>query len=159
MDARMRGIISGLAITIAAGWLPACTAPSNRMAADASARCDAVRAAVVERQHHSLLVLAYRDTLARLNAATTPAERAAILNEAWNDRDLFDFWCRQEVLARATHYATVDAYIAGQQGMLALLAKGAQRQFEGPLNAVENWAAARIGQAMAGTATSRPAGG
>jgi hypothetical protein len=136
-------------ILVFAGFITCtgCTAVSTKLAIEGSRRTDEVRTAVVDRQHRSLLILSYRETLAELNKATSDQERAAILNEAWNNRDLFEFWYIQDVLARAMHYATVDAKLAASQSIIDLLLKDMSKRAETPLQAADEYLAAKVGAA------------
>jgi hypothetical protein len=112
-----------------------CTRESARVAIDAQRRADEIQRAVFERQHASLRVLLYRDLASRLEAAGAAAEiedepRAALaaaqrsaLDDAWNDRDLFEFWATQYERAAALRIAAVDAKLAADQSVLDLLWK------------------------------------
>jgi hypothetical protein len=156
------GILAGLAITAILGTcIAGCTAPSNRMAGDASGRVDALRAGVFMRQNDALKILLFRQTLAKINAAKTDEERGAILNDAWNERDLIGWWGYQEILARCTQYATVDQYIAAQQGIFGLLAKDAARRWQKPLEELDEFLAKKVGEAVAkeGTGVEGAQGG
>lgn len=102
-----------------------CSRESLRIALETQRRADRVQQAVFDRQHDSLRVLLYRDLVSRLEcggAALTPEQRAA-LNDAWNDRDLVEFWGFQHERARALRVAGVDAALYGQQSAVDLLAK------------------------------------
>lgn len=159
--ARMQGIAVGLAaaVLVGLGCLagPGCTATSTLKAIEASNRTDDVRSYVARQQHRSLLIEKFRNTALRINAAKTDEERTAILNEAWNDRNLFEFWVQQELLARATHIAVVDAKLESDRSTLDLLSKDIARKLRRPIEALDDFVAGRLGAALSGAATSRPA--
>jgi hypothetical protein len=156
---RLRGdswIPAGIIVLILAWgiWMLAgCTATSTKLAIAGSERSDEIRTAVVERQHRSLKILSFRATLAKLNRAATDEERTAILNDAWNDRDLFEFWLVQDTLARALHYATVDAKLAASQSMFDLLIKDICNRAEKPVQAADEYLAAKVGEAAVSAET------
>jgi hypothetical protein len=134
-----------------------CTAPSTTMAIKGSDDSDAIRTAVVQRQHDGLKVLLYRDTLAKLNAAKTDEERSAILNAAWNERDLVEFWFNQDTLARCLHFATVDAKLATSQAMFDLIFKNLARSAKKPLQAVDDYMAAQLATGLLSSQTDQAA--
>lgn len=129
---RTRSLVLLLAgVALATG----CTRESSRVAIDAQRRADEIQRSVFERQHASLRVLLYRDLASRLDAASAAAEledeprevltaaQRSALNDAWNDRDLFEFWAMQYERAAALRAAAVDAKLAGDQSVLDLLWK------------------------------------
>lgn len=124
----------------------ACTSTSNRLAVRGSERSDGVTSAVIERQHKSLGLLLYRETLAKLEGETDPHQQAAIIQDAFNDRDLFEFWYVQATLARCLHYGTVDTYLASQKSMFDLIAQDVAKRSEAPLRRIEGYAAARLAE-------------
>lgn len=149
---RTRSLIPLLA---AAALAAGCTPESSRVAIDAQRRADEIQRSVFERQHASLRVLLYRELASRLDAASAATElddepRAALaaaqrsaLSEAWNDRDLFEFWATQYERAAALRIAAVDAKLAADQSVLDLLWK--QWSARGD-RLVEGLAAAKGGQ-------------
>jgi len=105
--------------------LAGCSRESLRTALEAQQRADRVQQAVFEKQHDGLRVLLYRDLVHRLDAGEEPlseAQRAA-LNEAWNQRDLMEFWALQNERARALRLVGVDTKLYGDQSPVDLLAK------------------------------------
>ena len=145
----IHGVLLGLFVAcLAATLICGCTATSTKLAMEGSTRSDAIRTAVSQRQHDGLKVLLYRDTLAKLNACKDDGERAAALNAAWNDRDLIEFWATQDALARCLHVATVDAKLASDQAMLDLLLKDLARRAEKPLQAIDEYAAAKLAEGL-----------
>jgi hypothetical protein len=142
-------------VVSAAAWASlmtlGCTATSTMLAIEGSERSDAVRTAVVERQHRSLKILLFRDTLDRLVLAKSAEEQEAVLNEAWNDRDLIEFWLIQDTLARCLHIATVDAKLASDQSIFQLIVQDISRRAAGPLQAVDEYVAAKLGDAVTDT--------
>ncbi len=111
--------------TLFLGLSSGCAGESTRLALDAQRRADEVQQAVFDRQHEALCVLLYRDLLGRLaetGPVLTPAQRAA-LSDAWNDRDLVEFWTIQHERARALRLVGVDAKLASDQPVVDLLLK------------------------------------
>jgi hypothetical protein len=114
----MMRILAAAALA-ACGW--GCTAESTRVALEAQRRADEVQRAVCERQHDGLRVLLYRDTLRRLMSAASAEDTAAVLSEAWNERDLVEFWLVQHERAAALHLAAVDTKLYADQSPIDLL--------------------------------------
>ena len=135
--------------------LAGCTPTSTKLAIAGSERSDGVRSFVTAEQHRSLKVLLFRETLTKLKAAQTDEVREAVLNDAWNDRDLFEFWYLQDCWARALHYATVDAKLASSKSMASLIAKDIAIKLQEPVQAADEYLAAKLGQSIA---SSQPAG-
>jgi hypothetical protein len=103
----------------------ACTRESLRVALAAQQRADDVQQAVCVAQHEALCILLYRDLQRRLEQDGTPlssGQRAA-LNEAWNDRDLIEFWTVQHERAGALRLIGVDAKLYSDQAVIDLLYK------------------------------------
>lgn len=102
-----------------------CTAESVRLALATQARADAVADALFQRQHASLRVLLFRDLQHRLTAAGAPVspEITAALNNAWNERDLFEFWATQHERVRALRLVGVTTRLASAQATIDLLIK------------------------------------
>ena len=142
-----------LCILVATG----CTATSTTLAIAGSERSDEVRSFVTAEQHRSLTLLLFRETAAAIELAQTADERAAVLDKAWNDRDLFEYWYLQDTLARALHYATVDAKLATSKSTIELIAKDFATHTQAPLQAVDEYAAARLGEALAAPPQKSPA--
>ncbi|MBK9121013.1 MAG: hypothetical protein IPM18_15640 [Phycisphaerales bacterium] len=105
--------------------LPACTRESVRIALDTQRRADDIQHAVFERQHDGLRILLFRDLARRLEAGgeRLSPEQFAALNDAWNERDLVEFWALQHERAQALRIAGVDAQLAAQQSIVDLLWK------------------------------------
>jgi hypothetical protein len=102
-----------------------CSRESLRVALTAQQRADQVQQAVFERQHEALCILLYRDEQRRLEQTGVtlgPAQRA-VLNDAWNDRDLVEFWAVQQGRARALRLIGVDAKLYSDQSVVDLLYK------------------------------------
>ena len=102
-----------------------CARESLRVAIAAQQRADQVQQAVFERQHDALRVLLFRDLEARLAIAGQPltADQHTLLNEAWNERDLVEFWMQQHERARALRLVGVDAKLYADQPAVDLLYK------------------------------------
>ncbi len=146
MSGVMRRAPARLAVwaTLAATSVGGCTAESTRIALQAQQRAAEIDEAVFERQHEGLKILLFRETLQRLGAAQdesspTPilaageAEGAAggaaalsdVLNRAWNERDLIEFWALQHERAKALRLIGVDAKLFSEQAVIDLLIKAA----------------------------------
>ena len=150
------GVILGLSIAMLGG----CTRPSTTQAIDGMDRSDRIRTEIRDRQHAALKIFLYRDTLAKLEAAKTEGERAAILNEAWNDRDLCEFWLMQDERARFLNLATVGSKLYSDQGTLGLIAQNLAGQAKGPIDTVDDYLAAKagemVGHRLEAGATTKP---
>ncbi len=109
-----------------------CTAPSLRLALNAQQRADEVQQFVFQRQHEGLRIMLHRDLLHRLEQddATLNAAQREALNEAWNERDLLEFWALQFERAKALRLAGVDAKLYADQSPVDLIIKSLDRRFE-----------------------------
>jgi len=117
---------AGLAGVVAAlAALGGCTAESLRIALQAQQRADEVQQAVFEQQHEALRVLLYRDLRQRLtpNGVSLTAEQQSVLNDAWNERDVLEFWAVQQERARALRLVGVDTRLYSDQSAVDLLCK------------------------------------
>lgn len=124
-------------LAMAVALLCGCSAESTRIAIESQRRANEVDTAIFDNQHDSLRVLAYRDMLHRVQSAApreNPADPASpsaeltagqrsALNEAWNQRDLFEFWRVQHERSRALRMIGVDAKLYGEQSIIDLLYK------------------------------------
>ncbi len=152
-----RGAAGGTARAAAAALLillGGCTRESVRVAMDAQRRADQVQQAVFDRQHEGLRVLLFRDAVARLErAGPLNASQVAALSDAWNERDLVEFWQVQHERARALRLVGVDAFLASNQSVVDLLVKQVlirlDRGLEGAAGAVGE-AAVEAAKDMAG---------
>jgi len=125
MTIRISGLLLGsVALVSSAG----CTAESLRLALEAQQRADEIQQAVFERQNDALRLLLYRDLVARLdqNGPGLSEKQRMLLSEAWNDRDLFEFWAIQQERARALRLVGVNTKLASEQAIIDLLIKNAQ---------------------------------
>jgi hypothetical protein len=136
-----RTALRGLAAAMLTPGLTACTAESTRAALAAQQRADGIQQAIFERQHDGLRLLLYRDALRRLEAADTTQQRAAVLNEVWNERDLIEFWAIQNERCAALRLMGVDFKLYADQSILDLLL----RQMEARWQRVEEGLAASAG--------------
>lgn len=149
----LRQFVGAIALLVVG--LSGCTRESLRIALAAQQRADEVQQAVVERQHEALCILLYRDLARQLESSgvTLGDEQRVILNAAWNERDLLEFWWLQNERARALRVVGVDTKLAADQSVVdllvkALLAKSTQ---------VESGLAALAGQ-LAGEAAVETSG-
>lgn len=112
--------------------LSGCTRESVRTAIAAQRRADQIQQAVHDRQQESLHILLYRNLVAQLHAddeRLTSGQQAA-LNQAWNDRDLVEFWNVQFERARVLRTVGVDMQLVSQQAVVDLLIKNARLKLE-----------------------------
>ena len=143
------GVCAGLlGVLLLAG----CTSESTRIALTAQRRADHVQQAVFDRQHEALRVLLYRDLQRRLGetGVAWTDERRAVLNEAWNERDLLEFWVVQHERAGALRVAGVDAKLAADRSIVELLVKSLDAGVERVRGAVRERAAEGLVEACAG---------
>lgn len=152
-----------------------CTAESTRVAIESQQRANDVQEAVFDRQHQGLAQLLYDDTIRRMElapdgAALSVAQRA-VLNEAWNERDLLEFWRVQFERSKALRLMGVDAKLFSDQAVVDLLIKALDAKWQRGKEAVATAAGEQLSpgseptpesngrnaQAPAIVATSRPA--
>jgi hypothetical protein len=121
-------VVCGVVLLLASG----CSDPSLALALQAQQRANAVQAAVFERQHDGLRVLLFRDLVARLEATGRAVDdnQRAVLNAVWNERDLIEFWARQQERAGALRLVGVDAKLYADQSAVDLLIKAAERKMD-----------------------------
>lgn len=114
-----------------------------RIALEAQQRADAVQQAVFERQSDALRILLYRDLLWRLAEAGVllDAHQRSVVNDVWNDRDLFEFWSVQHERMRALRLIGVDSRLYGEQSIVDLLIKSITTR----LDRIGEHVAARVG--------------
>lgn len=145
------GATFGLAL-----MLGGCTGESTRVALESQRRADVVQQAIFERQHDGLRVLLFRDTLRQLDEAGEPLaeEQRMVLNSAWNERDMVEFWALQNERAKALRLIGVDAKLFGDQSVIDLLVKAVERR----VDRVEQAVVEATARAAAERATTRPAG-
>ena len=121
----------GVSTLVATALLTAgCSSDALRVAVESQRRADDVQQAVFERQHNALCVLAYRDLVDKLEAVggALSAEELQVLNAAWNDRDLFEFWLVQNERARALRTMGVDAHLYADQSIIDLWIKALEER-------------------------------
>ena len=120
-----------------------CTRESVRLALESQQRADQVQQAVFDRQHDGLRILLYRDLVRQLEsqgmAMTT--EQRQIVNAAWNERDLIEFWAVQHERAKALRLMGVDAKLYSDQSVLDLMLKSLGAKAE----RLERGIASRVG--------------
>lgn len=121
-----------------------CTRESVRVALQTQRRADQVQQAVFDRQHETLRILLYRDLILALEAdgvELTDSSRV-VLNDAWNDRDLVEFWALQHERAAALRIIGVDAKLWSDQSIVDLLWKSLQARAK----RAEQGLAAQVGE-------------
>ncbi|MFH1745674.1 MAG: hypothetical protein ABIG44_01385 [Planctomycetota bacterium] len=132
-----------------------CTRESVRVALETQRRADQVQQAVFERQHESLRILLYRDLVNRLevDGEELSAEQREVLNQVWNERDLFEFWTIQQERARALRLVGVDAKLASDQSIVDLLIKGLEARAERVEEALATLAGTAVAEQASDTST------
>ena len=127
---RVARLRCGLALLVLAALLSGCTGESLRVALAAQQRADAIQQGILERQHDGLKVLLYRDTVRRMEDTgySMTIEQLDTLNDAWNERDLVEFWALQNERAKALRVIGVDAKLYGDQAPVDLLIKSLERR-------------------------------
>jgi hypothetical protein len=147
-----------LAIPILLVTLSGCTAESTRLAIQNERKANAVDMALYEREHQGLSVYIFRDTVAQMKeSGGLNAQQIAILNNAWNDRDLLEFWAVQKDRIMALRREGVEAKLYSDQSMIDLLIKQLELKFDRVKPAI----AAAFGESMTksliSSITSQPA--
>ncbi len=114
-----------LILALSAGLLGGCTSESLRVALETQRRADDVQQAIFDRQHEGLRVLLYRDLTAQLAAGEggLSAAQRAVVNRAWNERDLIEFWSVQFERSKALRLIGVDTKLYADQAIVDLLVK------------------------------------
>jgi hypothetical protein len=111
---------------------PGCTRESLRVALAAQQRANQIEQVIFDQQHDALRVLLYRDLTQRLIASGVDLSEArrTVLSDAWNERDLFEFWAVQHERAKALRTVGVDAKLYADQSTLDLLYKALTAKFD-----------------------------
>lgn len=126
-----------------------CTAESTRIAIESQERANQVQEAIFDRQHEGLSQLLYDATLRKLDAASGEVplntQQRQVLNEAWNERDLIEFWRVQFERSKALRFVGVDSKLFSDQSVIDLLIKALNAKMERGIQAV----AAATGDAAA----------
>lgn len=132
--------------------LSGCTAESTRLAIETQRRANEIEQALQERQHAGLRTLLFRDLVARLARDGGPLQATQIetLNEAWNERDLVEFWAIQHERAKALRLIGVDSKLYSEQSMVDLLIKSIDAKLDRGIEA----AAEVAGEAAANTSSN-----
>lgn len=154
----MKRILGLASVAVLAG----CSAESTRVAIESQQRANQVQEAVFDRQHDGLVTLLYRDLAQKLNAtaredATLNEEQRSVLNAAWNERDLVEFWRVQYERSKALRLVGVDAKLYGDQAVVDLLIKSLNAKIERGKQAIAAVAGAAVAEQR--TAESENGGG
>ncbi|MCA9243713.1 MAG: hypothetical protein KDA32_07170 [Phycisphaerales bacterium] len=151
MKRRVRALgRAGVPLIVAIIAIGGCTAESTRIALETQRRADDTQRAVQERQHDALKVLLFRELTGRMESegVTLSTLQRAALNDAWNERDLIEFWNEQYQRAEALRMIGVDAKLFGDQGPLDLITRQialrVDRVEQGLVNAAAEEAAASV---------------
>ncbi len=137
------------------GGLVGCTNESVRVALETQQRANRVQQAVFERQQDGLKVLAFRDLVRKLDTLGEPLTQRQVgaLNQAWNERDLMEFWAIQNERAGALRLIGVDAKLYADQSIVDLLWKSIAAKADRAEQAI----AAEIGARLPTPSSSQPA--
>jgi hypothetical protein len=149
---RWKTILAASAVLGGTALLAGCTPESLRVALETQRRADEVQQGLFDRQHEGLRILLYRDLVTKLAAADgglSTAQRA-LINAAWNERDLIEFWAVQYERSKALRLIGVDAKLYADQSIVDLLLKSLEATADRARQAFANAAA---GQAAS---TSEP---
>lgn len=145
---------------IAFGGLLGCTAESMRIAIESQERANQVQEAIFDRQHEGLTQLLYDSMVRKLDAASEQnalgAEQRLVLNEAWNERDLIEFWRVQFERSKALRLAGVDAKLFSDQAVIDLLIKALSAKLERGTQAVAAAAGGATADRMSRAEPDRP---
>lgn len=117
-----------IGLAAAALLLGGCTAESTRLALQSQQRADDVQQHIFDSQQQALRTFLFGDLVGKLTAADAPLDAAqqAVLNGAWNERDLLEFWAVQNERAKALRRIGVDAKLFGDQAIIDLLLKAVE---------------------------------
>lgn len=145
------GVVLGV-LAVAAIGSHGCTRESVRVALAAQQRADQVQQTIFDRQQEGLLILLYRDLQRRLELAGSKLTEAqhTVLDEAWNERDLIEFWAVQHERARALRLIGVDAKLYSDQSVVDLLYKALSTKLDRIKLGVAAQAGERVAQEIAG---------
>lgn len=141
LTANVKGAVLLALFAVAGG----CTRESVRLALESQQRADQVQQAVFDRQHDGLRILLYRDLVRQLesNGMAMTAEQRQVVNAAWNERDLIEFWAVQHERAKALRLTGVDAKLFSDQSVLDLMLKSLSAKAERLERGIASWAGAR----------------
>lgn len=144
--ARAHSRVLGVALLAMAAT--GCSRESLQVALAAQQRADQVQQAVFDRQHDGLRVLLYRDLRRKLDQDGEPLTDAQqeTLNNAWNERDLVEFWMVQFERAKALRLIGVDAKLYSDQSVVDLLLKSLSAKTERGEQALAAWAGATVAE-------------
>lgn len=139
-----------MALLAVVASLPGCTRESLRLALEAQRRADQVQQAVFDQQHEALCILLYRDLQQQLEQDGEPLSDAqrTVLNQAWNDRDLAEFWRVQHERARALRLIGVDAKLYSDQAPVDLLYKSLSAKLTRGKQGLASYAGRKVGEAL-----------
>jgi len=107
--------------------LAGCSRTSIKLAIENQQRADDVAEHIVDQQHEALKILLFRDTAAKLAAGADVTET---LNQAWNDRDRFEFWRVQYERAKMVRFVGVDLALYANQAVFDLFWKAIQERIQ-----------------------------
>lgn len=130
-------------LTLACAFLATgCTSQSTMTAIASQKRVNAVDEAIFKNQADNLKQVLYDRLVVDLERSgggyLNDAQKVA-LSQAWNDRDLLEFWSVQHEKSKAYRLVGVDAKLYNDQGILDLFLKSAE----------DGWVKAKLGLADA----------
>lgn len=157
----MKAIVAIFALlaSLSTATLIGCTPESVRIALETQRRADDVQQALFDRQHEGLRILLYRDLAHRLAAADggLSAEQRTLVNAAWNERDLLEFWAVQYERSKALRLIGVDAKLYADQSVVDLLIKSVEIQADRLQQRFADAAAATAATNVVGAAAAKEA--
>lgn len=150
--------IASLIIVLVGVCMTGCSNPSTKLALDGSKKADDTAEAIFTRQHDGLVLLLYRDTIAKLQAVGTLNEKQhAVLNKAWNERNLIEFWALQNEKVKTLRLVTVYQKLYSDQSIIDLLLKSVMEKAQAAKAVIANVAGQQLGEAAVEAVTSQPA--
>lgn len=152
----VRVLVAALGALVASGGI-GCTNESVRLALETQQRANQVQQALFARQHEGLAILAFRDLVRKLDDLGGEAlteRQVGALNQAWNERDLIEFWALQNERANALRLIGVDAKLYADQSIVDLLWKSLSAK----TGRAEQAIAAEVGARLSAPPTTQPTG-
>lgn len=139
--------LTAAAQLVCAALVAGCTAESTRLALQTQQRADDVQQHIFDSQQQALRTFLFGHLVGKLAAADAPLDdrQRGLLNDAWNERDLLEFWAVQNERARALRRVGVDAKLFGEQAIIDLMIKA----IESRAARIETAQAAAAGRAAA----------
>lgn len=146
--AQFSRVLASLVAALGVACLTGCTSESTRVALEAQRRADEVQQGIFDRQHDGLKVLLFRDTVRKMQDGEDVLSEAQqmALNDAWNERDLVEFWALQYERSKALRLAGVDAKLFSDQSVVDLLGRALDARWKRIDEAVNSAAAEGVAE-------------